>query len=201
MCPSMCPTLWLFATHLAEVHVPLFMGFFRQESWSGLPFPPSEDLPEMWIEPMSPVFPESAGRFLTTELLGKSILHFMDHSPVVVKGLVQLYEAMSHAVQGHPRCTDHRDELCGLPEKETATHTSVLATRTPWTVMYRQKDITREDEPLRLVHVQMLSGKSRGQLLIAPEKNEAAGQRGDDDQLWMCLVVKVKYDAIKNNTA
>ena len=67
--------------------------------------------------------------------------------------------------------------------------------------MYRQKDITREDEPLRLVHVQMLSGKSRGQLLIAPEKNEAAGQRGDDDQLWMCLVVKVKYDAIKNNTA
>ena len=67
--------------------------------------------------------------------------------------------------------------------------------------MYRQKDITREDEPQRLVHVQMLSGKSRGQLLIAPEKNEAAGQRGDDDQLWMCLVVKVKYDAIKNNTA
>ena len=43
--------------------------------------------------------------------------------------------------------------------------------------MYRQKDITLEDEPLRLVHVQMLQGKSRGQLLIAPEKNEAAGPK------------------------
>ena len=27
------------------------------------------------------------------------------------------------------------------------------------------------------------------------------GQRGDDDQLWVCLVVKVKYDAVKNNIA
>ena len=27
------------------------------------------------------------------------------------------------------------------------------------------------------------------------------GQRGDDDQLCVCLVVKVKYDAVKNNTA
>ena len=30
---------------------PLCMGFPRQESWSGLPFPPPEDLPEPGIKP------------------------------------------------------------------------------------------------------------------------------------------------------
>ena len=33
---------------------PLFMGFSRQEYWSGLPFPSPEDLPDPGIEPVSP---------------------------------------------------------------------------------------------------------------------------------------------------
>ena len=32
----------------------LSMGFFRQEYWSGLPFPPPGDLPNPGIEPASP---------------------------------------------------------------------------------------------------------------------------------------------------
>ena len=36
---------------------PLSVGFFRQEYWSGLPFPPSGDLPNLGIEPASPVSP------------------------------------------------------------------------------------------------------------------------------------------------
>ena len=35
----------------------LSMGFFRQEYWSGLPFPPPGDLPDPGIEPTSPVSP------------------------------------------------------------------------------------------------------------------------------------------------
>ena len=38
----------------------------------------------------------------------------------------------------------------------------------------------------------MLLGKSRGQLLIAPERMKWLGPSGSDSQLWMCLVVKVK---------
>ena len=38
--------------------------FFRQEYWSGLPFPPPGALPDPGIEPMSPAL---AGRFLTAE--------------------------------------------------------------------------------------------------------------------------------------
>ena len=35
---------------------PLSMGFFRQEYWSGLPFPSPEDLLDPGIEPMSPAW-------------------------------------------------------------------------------------------------------------------------------------------------
>ena len=34
---------------------PLFMGFFRPEYWSRLPFPFPGDLPEPGIEPVSPI--------------------------------------------------------------------------------------------------------------------------------------------------
>ena len=40
------------------------MGFPRQDYWSGLPFPPPEDLPVPGIEPTSPTV---AGGFFTTE--------------------------------------------------------------------------------------------------------------------------------------
>ena len=45
----------------------------------------------------------------------------------------------------------------------------------------------------------MLLGKSRRQLQIAPERMKWLGQSGDDAHLWMCLVVKVKSDGLKNN--
>ena len=47
----------------------------------------------------------------------------------------------------------------------------------------------------------MLLGKSREQLLIAPVRVTQLGQGGNDPQLWMCLVGKVKSDAVKNNIA
>ena len=45
----------LFATpHTVAYQAPLSMGFFRQEYWSGLPFPSPGDLPDPGIEPGSP---------------------------------------------------------------------------------------------------------------------------------------------------
>ena len=41
--------LWTVA-----LQAPLFMGFSRQEYWSGLPFPPPGDLPDPGIESTSP---------------------------------------------------------------------------------------------------------------------------------------------------
>ena len=46
---------------------PLSMGFFRQEYWSGLPFPPPDDLPDPGIKPTSPASLSLTGTFFTTE--------------------------------------------------------------------------------------------------------------------------------------
>ena len=55
----------------------LFMGFPRQEYWSGLPFLPSGHLPYPGIEPMSSASPALAGGFLYPGPPGKySVLVF-----------------------------------------------------------------------------------------------------------------------------
>ena len=53
-------TLWTVAPQ-----TPLSVGFFSQEYWSRLPFPP-RDLPNPGIEPASPVSLALAGGFFTT---------------------------------------------------------------------------------------------------------------------------------------
>ena len=50
--PKSCLTLATPWT--AACQAPLSMGFPRQEYWSGLPFPPPGDLPNLGIELMSP---------------------------------------------------------------------------------------------------------------------------------------------------
>ena len=74
-CPSNIYThVHLFATPWTiACQAPLFMGFSGQEYWSGLPFPPSGDLPDLGIEPASPVTPVWLVESFTTELPGKSI--------------------------------------------------------------------------------------------------------------------------------
>ena len=62
----------LFATPwtvACQAYLP--MVFSRQEYWNGLPFPVSEDLPDLGIETESLVSPALAGKFFTTEPSGK----------------------------------------------------------------------------------------------------------------------------------
>ena len=53
---------------------PLSMGFFRQEYWSRLPFPPPGDLPNLGIKPVSLVSPALAGGFFSTVPPGKPLM-------------------------------------------------------------------------------------------------------------------------------
>ena len=54
-----------FVTTQTTAHqAPLSMGSSQQEYWSGLPFPPSGDLPDPGIKPTPPAL---AGRFFPTE--------------------------------------------------------------------------------------------------------------------------------------
>jgi len=61
--------------------------------------------------------------------------------------------------------------------------------------------MTPKVEPLGQLVSNMLLGKSRGQLMIALERMKELDQGRNDFQLWMCLVVKVKSDPVKNNIA
>ena len=59
--------VWLFATPWSVAcQAPLFMGFFRQEYWRGLPLTSPGDLPDPGIKLTSLVSPALAGRFFTT---------------------------------------------------------------------------------------------------------------------------------------
>ena len=67
-----------FATPWTVAHqAPLSMEFSRQKFWSGLPFPPPEDLPEPGTEPMSHASPALATDSLPLSHLG-SLLIFVD---------------------------------------------------------------------------------------------------------------------------
>ena len=59
-CVQLFVTLWI--VHQA----PLSMGFSRQEYWSGLPYPPPGDLPDLRIKPVSLISFALAGGFFTT---------------------------------------------------------------------------------------------------------------------------------------
>ena len=67
--------------------------------------------------------------------------------------------------------------------------------------MKKQKDMTQEHELPSSKVSSVLMEKKRGQLLIAPERMKWLGQSGNDAQLWMCFMVKVKSNAVKNNIA
>ena len=58
-----------------DCHIPLFMEFSRQEYWNKLLFPPPGNLPNPGIKLMSPTSLALAGRFLTTEPLGKPFFY------------------------------------------------------------------------------------------------------------------------------
>ena len=74
MCMWVLSRVQLFVTPLTVAHqAPLSMGFYRQEYWSGLPFPSPRDLPDPRIKPTSIASPALAGGFFTTELLGKPL--------------------------------------------------------------------------------------------------------------------------------
>ena len=51
---------------------PLFMAFYRQECWSGLPRPPLGNLPDSEIEPKSPALQADS---LPSESPGKPIAY------------------------------------------------------------------------------------------------------------------------------
>ena len=73
----------------------LSMGFSRREYWSGLPFPPPVDLPNLGIKTESPLDPVLAGRFFTTEATRELYTHTHTHThPHILFKDMELNELM-----------------------------------------------------------------------------------------------------------
>ena len=68
----------------------------------------------------------------------------------------------------------------------------------PINSMKRQKDMTLKDELPRLVGAQYATGEDQRK---DPEGMKRLSQSGNNAHLWICLVVKVKSDVVKNNIA
>ena len=84
----------------------------------------------------------------------------MDHSLVMVKGLAQFNEAMSHALQGHSaRQMGHESSdktwSTGGGNGKPLHHS---CHKNPMNSMKRQKDMTPEDKSSRLEGVQYATG-------------------------------------------
>ena len=67
--------------------------------------------------------------------------------------------------------------------------------------MKRQKDRTLKDELPRLVGAQYATGEEWRNNSRKNEEMELWKQSENKAKLWMCLVMEVKSDAIKNNIA
>ena len=94
----------LFAAPWNLAHQALLsMGFLREEYWSGLPILSPRDLPNPGIKPASPAL---AGRFFTTEPLGKPIFLYLFFFKILgcttQNGKCQFPDQGSHPLPGPP---------------------------------------------------------------------------------------------------
>ena len=97
----------LFGTPRTVAHqTPLSTGFSRQEYWSGLPFPPPEDLPNPGIKPASLVSPALACGFFTTRPPGKSTSLEIDMFKSCINLLMFSLDPSMHT-QVHKQCLDY----------------------------------------------------------------------------------------------
>ena len=124
---------------------------------------------------------------------------FTDHSLVVAKGPGELNDVMSHTVQSYPRQMGHSGEFWqNVIHRRRGWQTAPVYL--PWGPHELDEKATRDESP-RSEDFQHATGEEQRTTINSSRKNEAAGPKREEAQLWMCLVMKVKFHAIKNSTA
>ena len=127
----------LFATPWTVAHqAPLFMGFSRQEHWSGLPCPPPGDLPHPRIKPRSSSLQAASLPLAPPPGLHAPFTPDLHIQLSTVIGLAIWVSPIAQSVKNLPamqetwvRSLGREDPL----EKEMATYSSILAWKIPWT--------------------------------------------------------------------
>ena len=128
----------LFANPWTVAHQPsLYMGFSRQEYWSGLPFPSPGHLPDRGIQPRSPTFQRDALTASTCNSgdpglipgLGRSLGEGIGYplSYFWASRVAQLVTNLPAMRETWVRSVGWEDPL----EKKMASHSSILAWKIP----------------------------------------------------------------------
>ena len=91
------------------------MGFSGQESWRGLPFPPSGDLPDPGIEPTSLVSPALAGGFFITAPSGKPHSLYLKMPESGVSAIIPFAGICAAAIWGQYPVFSYREFAQGSP--------------------------------------------------------------------------------------
>ena len=100
---------------IVACQAPLSIGFSRQESCNGFPFPPLGDLPDPGIEPVSPVSPALAFGFFTATLCCTYIL--LSGTMVSEKWLQYIPICIAHCtVYPHERVTGRKSRVLQMEE-------------------------------------------------------------------------------------
>ena len=164
---------------------PLSMGFPRQEYWSGLLFPSPGDLPDLEIKPVSPAL---ASRFLPLNLW-EALCRVQGRSSSWVAWWAAIYGAaqswtwlkrFSSSIHFPGDSNGKETEMqetwvwsLGLEdslEQGTATHSSILAWRTPWTEepsrLYTAHSVIKSRTKLRDWHFTSYSYYKQGRETI-----------------------------------
>ena len=146
--------VWPFATPwTVDLQTLLSMLFSRQESWSGLPFPPSTDLPNPGIKPGCPVLQEDS---LSSEpprkphggwlFLAWSLPWVSRKNRTVTQGSPSTFPMVAFLKAQSAKSACNTGDLGLIPrlgrslEKEMATHSRILAVDrgTWWTTTHAQ---------------------------------------------------------------
>ena len=100
----------LWPNELLPHQPPSFVGFTRQEYWSGLPFPSARDLPDPGIEPMSLTSLALAGGFLTTSATWEAhIIHYIPLNciiPIIYLLQTECLGPQIHMLKSNTQCND-----------------------------------------------------------------------------------------------
>ena len=132
------------------------MEFSRQESWSGLPFPPSTDLPNPGIKPGCPALQEDS---LSSEpprkprggwlFLAWSLPWVSRKNRIVTQGSPSTFPMVAFLIAQLAKSACNTGDLGLIPgsgkslEKEMATHSRILCRGQRSLVDYKHSPVTR----------------------------------------------------------
>ena len=148
VCAQSLSHVHLFATPWTHRPATLSMGFFRQEYWNGLPFPPPGDLPDSGVEPKFPASLAVAGGFLPLSHLGSSHIYTAAAAAKSLQSCLTLRPRRRQPTR-LPRPWDSQGKNTGVgchfllkcmkvkSESEVAQSCRVQLLATPWTAAYQ----------------------------------------------------------------